>query len=272
MNILEDLKNLRMNCVCSRYLSNSRCNYGEWEVTEDEVKCYIKQEKLDEYFHNTFNYYLFLNGRLYDEKVEKYNLDKTFYYIFEDITFEKPVKLKCDNGTVIFRNCVFTKGVTFDDVETVIFENNIYDNINDRDIDDRVYIVGKAKNVQFIDENFFEIHERDDKNFKFSVRANKLTCNHTIFDSPLMDLSLKAKTMITENTKINVADARIKANKFVGVNDDFYANKEFNLIFKKYILDSFFVGSPIVKWNGISFCGQQFGEKKLAKQKKLGAC
>ena len=270
--MLDDLKKLRMNCVCTRHLSSTRCSYGDWEVTDEEVNCYIKQEKLDEKFKKDFNYYLFLNGRKCNETYDKYNLDKPFYYIFEDITFDKPVELRCDNGNIIFRNCVFTKGVTFDDVETVIFENNIYDNITDRDIDDRVYIVGKAKNVQFIDENFFAIHERDDKNFKFSVRANRLICNHSIFDSPLMDLSLKAKTMITENTKINVADARIKANKFVGVNDDFYANKEFNLIFKKYIFDSFFVDSPIVKWNGISFCGQQFGEKKLAKQKKLGAC
>ena len=45
MNMLEDLKRLRMNCVCGRYLNDERCSYGDWDVTNSEINCYIKQDK-----------------------------------------------------------------------------------------------------------------------------------------------------------------------------------------------------------------------------------
>ena len=269
MNIIEDLKNLRKNCVCSRYLSNSRCGYGEWEVTDNEIICHINQEKLEEQFNNTFNYYLFLNGRLNEEeKCENYNLNKQFSFIFEDITFDKPVKLRCDNGTILFRNCVFNKGIYFDDCYSVIFENNIYDNVRDRNIEDTTYIVGKAKNVQFIDENFFAVDCDDDKNFKFFVHADNMVIDHTYFDSPLMNVNLKSDYMKIKNCNIKTADVRLKANRFSGVNTTIYGSGTINLDFAKYSWWNFGFDAHIIKCNGQSYVGEIQSSMKV---KKLGS-
>lgn len=268
MNIIEDLKNLRMNCVCDRYLRNNRCCYGEWEVTENEIKCYINQEKLDEKFNNHFNYYFFLNGKLDEEYCEKYSLNKEFYYIFEDITFDKPIKLKCDNGSIIFRNCVFNKGIYFDDCYSVTFENNIYDNIKGRDIEDTTYIVGISKNVQFIDENFFAIDYDGDKNFKFFVQSENLVIDHTFFDSPLMNVNLKADYMRIKNCQIKASNIKLKANRFDGSKTNIVGSREIKLDFSKYSWWDFNFDAPKIVCNGQKFLGTSYDTEDYVKTKK----
>lgn len=272
MNIIEDLKKLRKNCVCNRYLRNTRCSYGEWDVTKDEIICYIKQEELDEKFNNTFNYYLFLNGRLeVDEKHENYSLNKPFYFIFEDITFEKPVKLRCDNGSIIFRNCVFNKGIYFDDCYSVTFENNIYDNIRDRKIDDTSYIVGKSKNVQFINENFFAVDCDDDKNFNFWVRADNMIIDHTLFDSNLMNVNLKSDYMKTKNSHFRTLNIKLRANRFNGLETSIYGSRKVSFDFAKYSFWDFTFDAPIINYNGQVFFSPNFDNDDSFKVKKLGS-
>lgn len=266
--MIDYLKNLRQYYEICDYLNTTRGSLGKWEISDNIITCNVQQDMLYKKFDNHFSYYLYLIGKNDDIK-EKKELNKNFKYVFEDITFDKTVKLKASNTTVIFRNCVFTKGIYFDESDTVIFENNIYDNICDRDINDSTYIRGEAKNVQFINDNFFAIDYEEAKNFIFKIRAKNIYISETRFDSPLMNLQLNADSLKILDSYIDVYNIMFKSDSFYGSNSKAKVARKFDFSSKKQYLDNFVFDGSIIEWNGIKMVGNN-RDNKVIKEKKVG--
>ena len=115
------------------YLKDSICNIGEIVEEEDKIVCYVTKDALAKYRKGCPVYELTLTGisdvtEKDKEVARKFNLNKPFYSIFENIEFRSSLHFSSICAHVIFKNCTFSTSVRISFADDVIFENNKYIN------------------------------------------------------------------------------------------------------------------------------------------------
>ncbi|MBQ4263561.1 MAG: hypothetical protein IJB83_04920 [Bacilli bacterium] len=113
------------------YLKKHICNIGNIVEEKDKIICYVDQKSIDRYKGNKSIYKMRLNGMNQvtegiKETVEKLQLNKPVYYIFDGIEFDADLVLSSLWANIIFRNCKFDKNVGIIYGDEITFENNKY--------------------------------------------------------------------------------------------------------------------------------------------------
>lgn len=131
MNLKHILHQKTYNILRKYLIQSFTDNLGKIEETEEKIICHIDKKKIHK-FKNDFFYEIDLHGLTYSDSkyknlADKYNLEKTIEYIFENITFEDKMIISSNIGThIIFKNCEFKDNIVFRWADKVTLENNKY--------------------------------------------------------------------------------------------------------------------------------------------------
>lgn len=243
------------------------------EEEKDKFVCYIEESEVRNL--SAFNTYFYF-GWLFDYKTEgnkelfllgEQGVEKTTKptcYIFDGITFYTGVYIDAEpnNGiVVIFKNCIFKAGILINNIKEIVFENNIYFNIengengyilNENGILTKHFLTinNNVKKVTFINEIFkimlghapYPLYYTT--GFGMSIKANEVeilaSSIETNFPSDISaksvkllessitgpEFSIDADSFTNENSTINAITGLIIDNK----NCDFKGNIESQLV------------------------------------------
>ena len=202
-------------------IKNRIANIGEIIEEEDKIICYVKQDMLAIECIGLIDV-LFIDGFFKDDEnnrkyLNRLNLDKPIYYIFDGIYFDWCFRF-CSRGDCnnIFRNCTFRIGITITKATNVTFENNTY--INHIEPGYLIYtnfFSGKnIKKITFINENFIKSDVGDYRSrFGMDIDADTVEMINThIKCDGYGDLNICANKMIINNSDIDT-DKKIKRVK-----------------------------------------------------------
>jgi len=134
---------------------------------EDKFVCYVDKFGIDRNLKDDI-YNLELRGfKTLNEEFKKmfdyYDLDKSVYYIFENIDFNTSVEVSANLGThVVFRNCSFKDNIGIHWADEITFENNkYYDRAPFYSYGNTFLCSGKAgiRNLRFVNDSFLNFDE-----------------------------------------------------------------------------------------------------------------
>ena len=234
-------------------------NIGDIIEEEDKIICYVKQEKLIEECRKTIDYLeldgLFRGDKFYIDYLNRLNLDKPVYYIFDGINFEWWFKFKSKwNCNVTFKNCNFRKGLFIKEADNVIFENNTYyDYYNSSCLRYSDYLtcenIGKLtfKNEKFVNMAMGMVPN----NFGININTDIIKIIDSHIDcGESGDINISANKMIVMNSDIDVGKLIMIVDKLIYFNSNINAKDRvvINNKNKDYIG---YISAPMIIYNGV---------------------
>jgi len=230
-NKLEKIKKDIIDKFChfltKRYLKKKTHGIGKLVKEEDKIVCYVEQKKLNRKFRKGNNKYYKYDMKLYgpnifDEGISKllkyYNYNKPFYYIFDNITFEAPLKIDSSFINIIFKNCKFNKNVKIECTNEITFENNTYIDQNPIYTYGNCFFTGRAKKINFINDNFINSKEKHPCKFGIDIEAEEILIeNSTLRTSSNGEISIKGKTISIFGSYISGKEVYIDSKNLHGV-------------------------------------------------------
>ena len=218
---------------------------GEVVEKEDRILCYVSAEKIKLFKSKiTLGKYFVPKQR----EIEKYNLDKPIYFIFNYIHFYDQVCLYCpiEEYNIVFKNCYFEKEVYIEQTKNVTFQNNTY------------YIpslCGDVENLNIINEHFHCIEKSGDK-YLLNLKVKNLKIKDSIFNFDEQDGGVRIKA-----NKIDMIDSYIRTHEKIEIDTNkIYLNNSDIKSETKIILNEknnynnmiCGIESPITIYNGIN--------------------
>lgn len=244
------------------YLVKSVGNIGEFVVEDDKIICYVSQEKLDKNCSDSFicDLHLYRTNTTTENTVkmnEYYNLNKPIYYIFENITFPKGVKIISFGSKVVFKNCTFHSNVCVSCADDIKFEHNSYiDNSNVYYSGNQFFVVKNAKKISFINEDFYNSSIERINNYYLPCFG--MTINADTLEIINTEITTQYDACIDINTKnIKMQNSFINANEIYLESDYIdisysYINSDKGVIIENKNCDVIEnIDSPIIIYNGI---------------------
>lgn len=194
------------------YIKETFKHFGEVEEKEDRFICYIDDSKIKKYNYGKFALRGFVT---YDDEtrknIQKLKLNKPVHYIIENINFDRMLELYSNNNTkVIFKNCIFNKGMQVW-ADNLVFENNkyIYDGI-DNLYSNYFFHSNHIGELTFKDENFINLYKGkkgECNNFNIDVCTDKIN----IINSKISTENIKALKINSKRT--NITNSIIEVNE-----------------------------------------------------------
>lgn len=214
-NFFEDLRNkIKMENYNRERESIIRkwvANIGKIVEYDNRIVCYVEQGLLDRYFERKDSSFLDINGMNNvgsDNKkyLEIHNLDKPVYYIFYGIKLKARFSLYSRRASIVFKGCIFEKGIEIIRADEVTFENNIYLDHYPSYFGDDCFLKGYTINkITFINENFVNSDDSAHPG-KFGIYLNADTVEiiNTEISCPYpADIHIDAKNMVINNSSID---------------------------------------------------------------------
>ena len=174
---------------------------GLGKITEDEttIYCHIDEKRFKRncdkgniYGFNLSHKWIYIYGNVY-------HLRKNIVYIFEGISFYKPITffISSPEGThsyVKFKNCTFKERITIYEAENIEF-------INNKSLSYITRFLAKkgVKNLRFVNDNTLTSAAFSDRTY-IDISCDTLEMYNTDFDSDLPKISVK--NLIMENSNI----------------------------------------------------------------------
>lgn len=169
---------------------------GLGKITEDEttIYCHVDEKIIKEDCNYGEIYGFNLNHFPVYAFGTKYFLQKNIVYIFEGISFYKPVTFyisspKNTHSCIKFQNCTFTERITIGEAENVEF-------INNRSLSYITNLLVKkgVNNLKFINDNILTSAAFSDRTY-IDINCDTLEMNNTDFDSDSSKIIVKNLTM-----------------------------------------------------------------------------
>lgn len=241
-------------------LRKSIANIGEIIEYEDKIVCNVSQVFIDEYK----NKLLELNGMcLIDEDNKKvldsYNLNKPVYYIFDGLKFYPGFNFCSRWANVIFKNCIFDKGISIQWADNVIFENNTYlDYYSGYYYGGDCFLWGRnIIKLTLINDNFVNSEKRNHPTkFGISLEVGTLEIiNSEINCKYPGSINIEAEKAIINDSFIDVDELCLDSDS-IDFSDSFIiANTSVDIKNK----DNDFIGyieAPVVVYNGVDLANK----------------
>jgi len=155
--MFKKIKSLAKKIISLYYLKSVNGLAGKIEIKDDKIIFYINKNKLEKNKAQKSEYnYTFNDASIlkYNKCVlTKYNLNKPFYYVIENIDFKDKVYFNISsNSHLIFRNCTFNNQIEIYGKGNVVFENNNYFSKKDSELTNKSLIKIDVNNVKFYNE------------------------------------------------------------------------------------------------------------------------
>lgn len=206
------------------YLRKVVSDVGRIVEKEDKVECYASQNIVDMNYKNSGSYKLTLHGlnsssRKVKENIEYYKLNKEVYYIFNNIYFDRTIKIDASNGTKVhFNNCSFNKGIIIVNGDKIVLENNNYnDGFNNYFFGyDCFFTADNVKEISFVNDNFCNSASFNKKSYKNSapVFGMKVNSEKVNFINSNIDLNGKYPAVMNVNAdSTEIINSNINANE-----------------------------------------------------------
>lgn len=227
-------------------------NIGKIVEENDKIICYVNKKMFEKNRKEKNN--IKLNGfmpcsKIETEENEKLDLNKKVYYVFDNINFDSHIFLSSRMGTnILFKNCVFNKGIDILSSDEVVFVNNKY--IYNESNNDQKYFfcVRNTNKISFINDNLVnysdvKFMDKENPNFNIKINADRIDIintlisseNDSIIDLTANYLNLTTSELLSGNIFINSKNIRnmeskIKSSNYEIVNCDDITSARHKLI------------------------------------------
>ena len=200
-------------------------------IESDKVMFYVDNHYLNKLSNKADEYNLeFYTLNKNDDNYEKtkkyfdyYDLNKPFFYIIDDMIFDKKVNLNIQGkSTVVFRNCIFKEGIEIKNSDKLILSNNKYYCRGSYSyFDDKHYLTGRNINeLTLINEDFSnkDYSHHPTPNFGIYLETKKLNIINTnintdrtiILEGKPYYLDTKGE-IILKSSELNISNSKIKS-------------------------------------------------------------
>lgn len=234
---------------------------GTIEEQDDKIICHVEQKLLEKHAKKRDDLYeLWLEGMNIGHEgskatIDKLNLNKPVYYVFENINFSTGVQIYSTYAHVLFKNCTFNKNVRILCADDIVFEDNKYS--DDYPVyfwNDRFLTGDRIKKITFVNDNFINSVEKPNTNFGMKIKADTIEFINTNIDSKYsMDITAK-KTIITDS-KISAKSLYVESPSIACDNSSIYATAEVMIENKNEDFQGK-IESPIISYNGVELSAQ----------------
>lgn len=243
------------------YLKYEIGKLGKIKEEEDKIICYVTKIK-----NNKYNNRLYLNILGIDnnsELIKELKLDKPLYYVFENITFNTSLDIN-SRVNLTFKNCTFNNRTIITSKENIDLTNNKF--LNKKDNYYYYFLEVLAKNVNFIDNNFFN-ENRIISNLEVAINMGieeTLTIINSKIDT-FADIQIDSEKMIINNSEINAQKVDLSAhsmnsrNSIIKAKSLYIDNEQFD--FEENIK------SPYIDYNGVIIKSDENELIKIDKEK-----
>lgn len=151
--------------------------YGKVSEEEDRFIVFISQRKVYKNINKGFNC-----TSISDDIMKELGINKSVYYIFDNIIFDERASINAPNANLIFKNCKFYSAFKVSNADSVTLENNEY----------IFYETATMKNnLEFVS-NKLSIRNNNFTNTAFSKK----------FQEPPVNIDLIGKEISIENSNI----------------------------------------------------------------------
>lgn len=255
-NLIVKIVNTKMVKGLIRYLyiKQTIANIGKIVETEDSITCYVDQKKFDK----NKKYDLPLNGMNVINKesrnlVNKLNLNKKVYYIFENISFDKNLSIHSSFSHIIFKNCIFSTRIRVSYANSITFENNQYQDWYPKDYGNGEFYIDSDE-LKFINDDFsnyyYYICERVG-GLGMNITSNNLEIiNSKIITDKGCKINIKAKNTTIKDSTISSSEIYIDS-KSIKSNSRFEATNGIIIDSNSHELENAIFDSPTLIINGV---------------------
>lgn len=264
---------------------------------EDKIVCYVDDKKLKKK-QKKYICGIELKGiRNYTEKqikqIKFFKLDKPTYYVFKNIIFDSPIKMKfySNNAHVIFKNCTFKRNIKIDYANNIKFISNKYEdngfsyNGYYKD-EEKIFInINGCNNLEIYDECITNSKEEHHPT-KFGIKVRnaesiKIIDSIINIDNSVMyqgkiiienkgEINLQSKELLIDNSVLESPEIYIESDEIYhekslinATNGIIIENKNNNLEYNTpKIL------TPYLVYNGLELIKISKNETKKAKKKE----
>lgn len=211
-------------------------NIGKYEISNNNITCYINNDIMVERSKKKQNYYLQLNGideALKNELKNCLNLydNFKFIYIIQDMIFEKPLILNSNNQAEIkFINCTFNKEINLNSGNHIIFENNKYFDYFQIYPNNETYLnVNQEVNkFTFINDNYINKSDSDNT-LGMNINCNELNLINTSLNSNCnAKININVINLYMYNSKIKSDELNIDAENIINISSQLSHNSKIN--------------------------------------------
>ena len=216
------------------YIMHHIANIGKIVEDDYEITCYVTQDLVDKNGKEIF-YKLRCNGfnkNIPEVKklLEYYKLNKTVFYIFDNIVFDVPVEITSHFAHLVFKNCTFKNGIATFWADDISLHNNKYINWSNTYSYGNSFFFGRnIKKLTFSNDNFinsYELKGYETTKFGMDIRCNKLNIidsniqaenngqiNINASSAILFASTISGTEIYLDSDVINCVDASIKPEK-----------------------------------------------------------
>lgn len=208
--ITENWQRKNYNMTRQKYLKKFWGKLGKIVEEDDKITVYATQRLVEKNSKKVFNE-LMCNGMntCYEELreiIEKYNLNKPVYFIFDGIVFDNPTRLSAYFSNVIFKNCTFNNGLQIFNAENVTLESNKYINWTGYYGYGDSFLYGNIDELTIINDEFvnsYNLKQFATTRFGINISTNKVNIiNSTLSAESQGQINVKAKEMVLVNSTI----------------------------------------------------------------------
>ncbi len=195
------------------FLNKLISNVGEIVEEKHRIVCTIRQDLLEKkpsdfYILNLMGVRAYFG--LVTDVINYYGLDKPVDYIFDGITFDKPIKLYASYCNIEFVNCTFiNSAINVYTADMITLENNTYINC------DPIFLSTKSivdiNQLNIINENLIDKCNADETSLGIDVITKQTNIINTDVDANC--ISIKAKNLYIYDTTAKACNVYLDAEK-----------------------------------------------------------
>lgn len=210
-----------LNILRNSYLAIIK-DIGKCSIIDNKVICLVDENKIKRDSFNSWNYKIMLNGLNKNfkednkEVLKKLKVDKGIQYIIENINFDKRVYIDSYDSEIVFRNCSFTDGISIANVDSIIFENNVYilsNNNKENKFGISTSDIERVNTIRFINDNVY-ITNSDENSNNILINLDLFAKKIEIINSKISkntSVLIDAKDFIISQSKISSDELYITA-------------------------------------------------------------
>ena len=241
------------------YLRRSLINLGKIVEEDDKFICYVNQKKIDKYNkkHNFLisGFYTINDG--IRKKVNDLNLNKSVYYIFDNIKFTNKLSFCSRSSHVIFKNCTFEEGIKIFFADDIVFQNNKYLDYNFEEHNDCFLKIKHINKLTFIDDNFANSYKHS-KSFDMDVIADRLELIDTNVSTQVLS-KITAKKTIIKNSELNVNKLCLNSNSIDTDHSTITAKESVEIKNEEMDFDCY-IESPLIIYDNVELSEDNFSK------------
>lgn len=238
------------------YIRKTISSIGKVVEKDDGIYCYVSQKRINEEFGRDGTYCLYLCGfPAFDgEMLDKLNLRKPVYYVFDDIIFKGALDFNAYHASVIFKNCTFNNSIYSYHADDVTFEGNKYfDSYPTYSYGDCFFTIRNIDKLTFVNDSFVNGADRHATKFGMKVNANKIHfINARIVSSVQSSLNITADEAVITDSDVIGGEVYLDV-KSITTSYGYIISSNGVIIENEYGDFCGKVLAPVIFYNGVDF-------------------